>query len=110
MEDYADIATGVYKDLTNIKGLMRERGEMSREALDKLKFYPLDLNLSPIVKLFLMSKEVSFLLYRLQQSLDVKMEQEGTRPTQDKTRERLMQEQQAQKKLDELLKKQGLKK
>ena len=110
MEDCADIATGVYNELKGVKGIMGARGVMGRGELDKLKFFPLDQNLSPIVKLFLLTKEIGFLIYRLQQSLDVKMEEEGTRPIQDKTSERLSRDKLAKKNFEELLKKYGSKK
>jgi hypothetical protein len=51
-----------------------------RTELDKLKFYPLDSNLPPVVQLFLRAKEVNFLLYKLQKSLDVKMDNDFTKP------------------------------
>ncbi len=53
---------------------------ISREELDRLKFYPLDQNLPAVIQLFLRAKEVNFLLYKLQQSLDVKMDQDHTKP------------------------------
>ena len=46
--------------------------------IEKLKFYPLDETLPPIVKLKLRCKELDFLLHKLQQSLAQKMEQENT--------------------------------
>lgn len=52
--------------------------------IEKLKFYPLDKNLPPIVQLKLRSKELNFLLHRLQESLLSKMEQEKTMPMKDK--------------------------
>jgi len=52
--------------------------------IEKLKFYPLDEKLPPIVKLKLRCKELNFLLHKLQQSLLEKMEQEKTLPTKDK--------------------------
>ena len=135
MEDAGDIVTGVYEELIGIKGVTggrgimreenslgvtggrgtkgikgarRENGVVSREELDKIKFYPLDQNLSPAIKLFLMTKEVSFLLYRLQQSLDYKMDQDGTKATADKFRERKFIEDQEQESYGELLKTHGL--
>ena len=53
---------------------------LSRDELDKIPFYPLPPNLPPVVELFLKAKEVNFLLYRLQQSLDTKMDSEHTKP------------------------------
>lgn len=52
--------------------------------IEKLKFYPLDENLPPIIKLKLRCKELNFLLHKLQQSLLAKMEQEKTLPIKDK--------------------------
>jgi four helix bundle protein len=52
--------------------------------IEKLKFYPLDEKLPPIVKLKLRCKELNFLLHKLQQSLLEKMEQEKTLPIKDK--------------------------
>ena len=46
--------------------------------IEKLKFYPLDETLPPIVKLKLRCKELDFLLHKLQQSLVQKMEQENS--------------------------------
>jgi hypothetical protein len=86
MEDAADIVTGVYSGLRGIKGIMGEGGIMGREELDGLRFYPLDESLPPVVKLFLKCKEVNYLLYKLQQSLDVKMDEEGTRTVAEKLR------------------------
>jgi hypothetical protein len=72
-DDAADIATGVYPQLLGVKGVMGNK-EVKREELDKLKFYPLPQNLTPAVKLFLRAKELNFLLYKLQRSLDLKMD------------------------------------
>jgi len=117
MEDLADIATGVYGKLVGIRGIMEEKGEkgimgekgekgiMGREELDKLKFYPLDELLSPAVKLFLKTKEIGFLLYRLQQSLDIKMDRENTRPQREKSRLHLLEQKEANKSFNEYLKK-----
>lgn len=54
--------------------------------IEKLKFYPLDETLPPIVKLKLRCKELNFMLHRLQESLLVKMEQEKTLPMKDKVK------------------------
>lgn len=105
MEDLGDIVIGVYKELMGIKGIMGERGVMGREELDKIPFYPLS-PLHPLsVKLFLNSKEINFLLYKLQKSLDVKMDNENTRPRQEKLRQHLKQQKEANKRFDEYLKK-----
>lgn len=81
---------------------------MAREALDRLRFYPLDTALPPIVQLFLKAKEVNYLLYRLQQSLDAKMDNEGTKPLKDKYREHLAQDKKNDQEFEALLKNQGL--
>ncbi|MEI7621573.1 MAG: four helix bundle protein [Candidatus Moraniibacteriota bacterium] len=52
--------------------------------IEKLKFYPLDENLPPVVQLKLRCKELNFLLHKLQQALLEKMEQERTLPVKDK--------------------------
>lgn len=52
--------------------------------IEKLKFYPLDENLPPVVKLKLRCKELNFILHRLQESLLSKMQQEKTLPIKDK--------------------------
>jgi hypothetical protein len=108
-DDAADIATGVYPNLMGLRGkmgVMGERGEMghpsspyshstllvplkpiSRAELDQIKFYPLDPNLPPVIQLFLRAKELNFLLHKLQQSLDVKMDNDRTKPINQLIRE-----------------------
>jgi four helix bundle protein len=88
MEDAADIATGVYPMLLGVKGIMGTRGAMSRQMLDELRYYPLPSNVSPCIMVFLKAKEVNYLLYRLQQSLDLKMDRELTKPIKDRFVER----------------------
>lgn len=101
-EDCNDVWKGFYADLMGIKGIMGEKGEMETEGImgtplcssnplnpltldiEKLKFYPLDEKLPPIVKLKLRCKELNFLLHKLQQSLLEKMQQEKTLPIKDK--------------------------
>lgn len=113
-DDAADIATGVYSELMGLKGSMGQMGErgtplallvplspISRLELDKLKFYPLDKTLPPIIKLFLRAKELNFLLNQLQKSLDVKMDQDHTKPVSQRIRENW----QVDKKNDEEFKK-----
>lgn len=58
-----------------------------RTELDKLKFYPLDPLLPPVIQLFLRAKELNFLLHKLQKSLDVKMDSEHTKPVSQRVRE-----------------------
>ncbi len=92
-EDCTDIWNGYYKELNGIKGIMgeytrgekgeRERGE-TRLDIEKLKFYPLDKNLPPIVQLKLRAKEVNFLLHRLEEGLAAKMRDEHALPARDR--------------------------
>lgn len=121
-DDAADVATGIYPALMGIKGVVGERGNplhpltplfplpTTREDLDKLKFYPLDPGLPPIVQLFLKAKEVNYLLYKLQQSLDVKMDKELTKPLSEKVRNRFLTDEQADKDFNKYLESIGLKK
>ena len=129
-DDAADIATGVYPNLMGVKGIMgtkrveREvKGEkgtqlshsislipldpftpfLSRAELDKPKFYPLDLTLPPVVQLFLKAKEVNFLLYKLQKSLDLKMDKENTKPLNQKARDYFAIEKQADKDFNKMM-------
>lgn len=90
-DDAADIATGVYPNLMGVKGIMGTK-RVEREDLDKLKFYPLNLNLPPAVQLFLKAKELNFLLYKLQKSLDLKMDQEHTKSANQKARDYLIEQ------------------
>lgn len=93
-DDAADIVIGVYPNLMGVRGIMgTERVE--RENLDKLKFYPIDLNLPPATQLFLKAKEVNFLLYKLQKSLDLKMDNEKTKPANQKVRDYFAQQKEA---------------
>lgn len=137
MEDLADIATGIYKELTSIMGIMGERGTPSshltpsplsspytpfapltpltpltpliRAQLDALKFYPLDPTLPPAVKLFLKSKEIGFLFYKLQQSLDIKMDNEHTKPASQRFKNYFDEQKEADRLFAEDMKKLGLK-
>jgi len=68
---------------------------ISRLDLDKLKFYPLDTGLPPVIQLFLRAKELNFLLYKLQQSLDIKMDNDHTKPAKDRYKEYFDREKQA---------------
>lgn len=121
MEDAGDIVTGLYRELTGIKGLMGERGgkkgeekgeekghgtvgaTITRGELDKLPFYPLNPHYSPIVKLFLGAKEVNFLLERLQKSLDVKMGEEKTLPRAERYQRAFVQAEREEKENDAFL-------
>jgi hypothetical protein len=90
-EDCNDIWKGFYPELLGIRGVMGfeergERGGMGVKGIDieALRFYPLDPNLPPSVRLKLMCKELNYLLDRLQKSLVAKMEEEQTLPRKDK--------------------------
>jgi len=104
-EDCGDIWEGIHPELRGVRGVMGVMGVMGIKGIagdpltplnplipfepfdiEKLKFYPLDETLSPIVKLKLRCKELNFLLHRLQESLLAKMESEKTLPTIDKIR------------------------
>lgn len=96
-EDCNDVLKGVYRELMGIKGLMGEGGIpldplnpikpiLTLLEIEKLKFYPLDQTLPPIVQLKLRCKELNFLLTKLQGSLTLKMDQENTLKTSDKSR------------------------
>jgi hypothetical protein len=92
-EDCDDIWKGMYPELMGIKGIIGERGNRMGEMgergctemwdIEKLKFYPLDPNLPPVVKLKLQCKELNYLLTQLQKSLVEKMETERTLPMRD---------------------------
>jgi len=58
--------------------------------LESLRFYPLDPTLPPIVQLYLKCKEILMLLNKLQRSLDLKMDQELTKPSSDRSRQRIL--------------------
>lgn len=100
-EDCNDIWKGVYPELLKEREIMGERGEMWSEEkgkmkekeekqekgkmdIEKLKFYPIDPDLPPVVKLKLRCKELNFLLDRLQKSLLAKMENEHSLTQRDK--------------------------
>lgn len=101
-EDCEDIWTGAYRELLDKRGIMGEmevkreerdgKGRMGETGengekmenekaervkwLEPLKFYPLDETLPPVVRLYLRSKEVCFLIDKTQQSLQKKMIEE----------------------------------
>jgi four helix bundle protein len=83
-------------------------GPISRSELDKIKFYPLDPSLPPIVQLFLKAKEVNYLLYKLQQSLDLKMDNDHTKPVSQRVSENWAKEKQADDEFQKHLKSLGL--
>lgn len=88
-EDCDDIWKGMYPELLTERGVMgfaemRERGGKGIMGdIEKLKFYPLDPNLPPVVKLKLQCKELNYLFTQLQKSLVEKMESEHTLPMRD---------------------------
>lgn len=112
-EDCDDICKGMYPELMGVKGVMGERGVKGLqetgvkggenektgkiENIEQLKFYPIDPNLPPVVRLKLHCKELNFLFDKLQKSLLAKMESEHTLSTRDKFQ---MREQQAKKEQD----------
>ena len=106
-DDAADIVTGVYPALLGQKGVMGIKG-MKRVDLDKIRFYPLSPDLDPAVELFLRAKEVNYLLYKLQQSLDVKMDKDFTKPVSQRIRENWEAEKQADKEFEKFMEGQGL--
>lgn len=108
-EDCDDIIRGAYPELTGINGMMGEKGYKERvggaenltplnshskthsshwtpSEVEKLRFYPLDPSLPIIIQLKLRSKELNFLLRKLQDSLEQKMKNENTLSLKDKSR------------------------
>src|SRR3989344_5787969 len=89
MGDVDDIIKGRYEGLKGVTGIMGEKGiEMAIEEIEALPFYPLPPFLPLIIELKLRCKELSYLIYRLQQSLDKKMIAEGTLPIRKKLKNR----------------------
>lgn len=101
-EDFTDIWKGHYPELMGIKGVMGEKGQgRERDAgerreklppIETIPFYPLDPLLPPVVQLKLRSKELNFLIEKLQKSLVEKMGAENTLPTVERIRIRDQQE------------------
>ncbi|MGW8185265.1 MAG: four helix bundle protein [Candidatus Moraniibacteriota bacterium] len=88
-EDCDDIIRGSYPELVDKMGLKREEGEergWNISKVEKLRFYPLDLSLPLVIQLKLQSKELNFLLKKLQDSLEQKMKNESTLSLKDKSR------------------------
>lgn len=108
MEDAGDIVTGKYPELMGIKGIMGDNGRVPRDELDNISFYPLNASLPNAVKLFLMCKEVNYLFYKLQQSLDSKMDIELTKPQNQKIRGVWTKQNKADEELQDQLQKLGL--
>ena len=105
-EDCTDIWKGYYKELMGIRGVTGEMGvigEMGegRLEIEKLKFYPLDKKLPPVVQMKLRAKEVNFLLHRLQEGLAAKMREEHALPARDRFAGARRQEQAAEEWLKE---------
>ncbi len=94
-EDCDDIIKGRYKGLMGKMGVMgdirkweerEKRGEKGEgegkyeqwimERVEKIRFYPLDISLPPVIQLKLKCKELNFLLSKLQGSLERKMREE----------------------------------
>lgn len=100
-EDCDDIWKNVYPELMGIKGVMGEKGSKMGEKglrgniedIEKLKFYPLDPSLPPVVKLKLQCKELNYLFTQLQKSLVEKMETEHTMPRRDIFQKQAMEKQ-----------------
>lgn len=130
-DDCFDIAKGLYKPLMEIPGLWKgSKGDKGSNVdalvsspipplspftpikpflpsqLEQLRFYPLDTSLPPIVQLYLKSKEVLMLLYKLQQSLEQKMVAEGTMSVKDKLRLKQQQEKEREQWLKNFIKNQ----
>ncbi len=78
-EDVSDVIRGKYSELKGVKGIMGEKGiYLSWEQIIKIPFYPLNPLLPFIIQIYLRTKELLYLLYKLQESLFNKMKTEGT--------------------------------
>ena len=88
-EDCTDIWKGHYPELTGIKGIMGERKEIE---IENIPFYPLDPKFSPAIQLKLQTKELNFLLEKLQKSLIRKMEVTFDLPASERLKRREDQE------------------
>lgn len=132
-EDCTDIWKGMYPELLKERGIMGERGGKGNQGegerggrgekgaeregeradgigdIEKLKFYPIDPSLPPVVRLKLQSKELNYLLDRLQKSLLVKMESEHTLPRRDIFRRQTEAQQNEDRAAEELMKRYSLK-
>ena len=98
-EDVTDVIKGKYPELMFVPGITGVKG-LDIAEVEKLPFYPLDPLHPLIVQVKLRSKELTMLLYKLQQSLDKKMVQTGELPM----KEKLKRKQQEVKEADEWLK------
>lgn len=81
-EDCDDIWRGVYPELLNKREVRGERG--FKGDIEKIKFYPLDKNLPPIIQLKLRCKELNYLITKIQSKLERKMSEEGIISNKDK--------------------------
>lgn len=112
MEDCRRIATGFYPQLAGITGLMGKKGGKAEwygsSEMEKLRFYPLDISLPPVVQVFLRCKEIDYLLSRLKLSLGEKMEKEKTVPQAEKIRRRMREEEAGNRKMEEMIKSMGM--
>lgn len=94
-EDCDDIIRGVYPELMDKMGLKREKrvetpsnpisSHWTLLEVEKLRFYPLDPSLPLVIQLKLRCKELNFLLKKIQDSLEQKMENENTFSLRDKS-------------------------
>jgi hypothetical protein len=102
LEDVDDVVKGRYERLKGIKGVMGSKaGDYSMDDIEALPFHPLPPSLPLIIQFKLQCKELSYLLYRLQQSLEQKMVTEGTLPLREKLLNRKRQDDEADKWLRE---------
>jgi hypothetical protein len=101
-EDCNDIWGEVYPELLNKREVMGEKGIKGSEMggmgnergvrgargfkgdIEKLRFYPLDKSLPPIVQLKLRCKELNYLITKIQTKLERKMSKEGGISNKDK--------------------------
>lgn len=109
-EDFTDICKGLYES-KGLKGVYkREEREkwVKWDDLESIPFYPLPLFIPLVIQLKLRSKELNFLLDRLQQSLIIKMSQEGTLSVAERVNINRAKEKSAQIWFENYLKEQGL--
>jgi four helix bundle protein len=108
--DAEDIIRGKYQKLKGEMGIMGEMGRGQKNVpfapltpfnpftiddVVKLPFYPLDPLLPFVVQIYLRCKELDYLLHQLQQSLEKKMQQEGTMPMRQKLKSRKQEQDEA---------------
>jgi len=132
-EDCDDIWKGIYPELMGIKGLMGEKGEKGLTGekgerrftdsanppvkpfcpirpldITKLKFYPLDKTLPPVIQLKLRCGEINYLLSKLQKSLEIKMVNDMTLSMADKLKLQKEQNKREDVYYEKMLEKNGL--